>query len=713
MRKKRWFASLLVSAVVGLFFFTSTALADETAAKQNDPKLKEDEASVTLREIDVRGTVRREELESTSATVLGNEDVVGRVYNQPLDMITLSPGISITQYGESGVAPAFKIRGFSAGHGTGDVTMYLDGIPLHDNGHATGYLDTGMIMPIEIESMEIIKGPASVYYGQRAAGGALPIQTIKGGDRSRLNLRYGSNNNIDTAALLARDDGKLSQVYAFEIFHTDGWRNHSDWNKQNGSGRWSYVFSDNFTASLNLRAYNAQWDSAGYLPRSMNLDPKEAVDDGSGQYNGGKRDRYDGRLWGNLFLSERSQLTAYAYGTTLEHTRWQLGNMPTIHAPAPTTGSEQWNEHNSYGSGLTYNYKGAWAERDATLTLGMTYSKEAEDRRRWRLPWGTGRVRGSKSEDVSFDIMNTGLLGEATWQILQPLNLRLGGRYDFMGGEYDNHMAAAGAQSHFKAPGYKEFSPKAGLVYTPLERINIFMNYGHGFSMPGLSATQYYSGNAYDLTKRDQYELGSRAAVTDWMDLEISYYRIYTRNDITYDATTNTNEPIGKTRRYGLENSITLRPLSHWRLHANYTWQEAYNINNGTATVDNSGRRITTVPRHIANAEMAYLPPEGLGGRLKWRWEGSALLRDVSAVQRDGITPNPAATPNRVKAKNISTVDLQLHYRFNDNIKLVFDILNLMDQENYGSQGAPNAFGDFTYSMQPPRTFYLGFDIDW
>ncbi|MDR1921006.1 MAG: TonB-dependent receptor [Candidatus Adiutrix sp.] len=697
----------------------------QNGAWAQEPKNEEEAAEVALQEIEVRAAVRREELLSTSATVLENADLADRVFVQPLDMIKLSPGTSITQYGESGIAPAFTVRTFSAGHGGGDVTMYLDGIPLHDNGHADGYLDTGLIMPIEIERMEIIKGPSSVYYGQRAAGGALPIETIKGGNLTRLNLRYGSYNNMTATGLLAREQGDLSHVYAFETFHTDGWRDHSEWDKKNFSARWTYKVNEKFTTSLNVRTYQADWDSAGYIPYRLHLSPTTAVDDGSGQYNGGKRDRYDGRLWANYFINDNSQLTFYLYGTTLDHTRWQLAGYPA-NSTGPGTGTggngtEQFNTHKSYGSGLSYNFKGEVADREATVTVGVSYANEAEVRETYELPFGGGRKRGLHNSDRDFDVVTKSIFGEATYQILKPLHVRLGARYDMLGGDNTDNLAGTSQSS----PTYKEFSPKAGLLYTPLDWLQIYANYGHGFSMPGLTyGTTFYEGGIYDLTQRDQYELGYRAALTDWIDLEMAAYLIYTKNDVTYDEQTNTSSPVGESKRRGLEASLAMRPWENWRLTGNYTYQDAKTTRGGSAAVSTNGRRLTNIPRHISNLELAYAPTEGLGGRVSFRWEADALLRDPSPVRRDG-TPNytygPTGASDLVsapyKAQDKGTLDMQLSYRFNENYRLVLDVLNVLDKEYYGSQGAPayNLAGiyDFTYSIQPPRTFYLGLEMNW
>jgi iron complex outermembrane receptor protein len=524
---------------------------------------------------------------------------------------------------------------------------------------------------------------------------------------------------MNATGLLAREEGKFSQVYAFEIFHTDGWRANSDWDKKNFSGRWSYKFSDKFMASVNLRAYSSEWDSAGYISKKLGAPPSSAVDDGSGEGNGGKRDRYDGRFWANYFINDENELTYYLYGSTLEHTRWQKGG-PTLASPIPNAGTEQYNIHKSWGTGLTYSFKGDVAGKATTLTVGTTYSNEKEDpRRTYQLLWGQGRRRNNQTSDTVFNIKNTAILAEVTYQVLDQLNLRVGSRYEWISGNFTNNMTNV----HYKGPTYKKNSPKAGVLYTPLDWLQIYANFGRGYSLPSMSGSnpvQFYTGNAWDLKKRDQYEIGYRANITDWVSLEMAAYLINTNNDTTYDEQSNESSPIGKTKRQGLEAAVDIRPVTDVRFRANYAYTDArikygFNTRYNNEIVSTKGTRITEVPRHITNLELAYEPPDGFGGRINFRWEANAVLRDPPQKTVNGTRILSSGVPvSPFKRQDNGTLDVQLNYRFNDNYRIVVDVINVLDKKYYGSQGSPSYVnGDFTYSYQPPLTVYVGLEMNW
>lgn len=678
------------------------------------------EAVVTLPTVEVRGINRREELKSTSATILENKDLVDRIYPSPLYFLRQTPGVKISEYSEQGVASSVNIRGFGGGHG-GDVAFYMDGIPLNDGGHADNYSDTTIIIPLEVESMEIIKGPASVLYGKGAAGGVAAFQSVKEGDFNRFNLRYGSHNTLDGQGIIAKDDGPLHHVYAFQVFHTDGWRDsNSEWNRYNLSTRWAYDVSEQFKISLNLRAAQAEWDAADRTA-SWARPETVLVDDGSGEgnMNGGHRDRFDGRLWANYMLNDESQFTFYAFGTTLDNNMAEM----TPKGPNPEdrrvygerAGNDQTNDRRAYGLGLVYNYNGTvLGNHDLALTLGADFLKENEHRRLYNLYWGHGNTHqpGSQYGDTDYTLDTWSIYGDGIYQIIDPLKIRLGLRYDHFSGGVDtgrNHTAWGNPDSHYEAKGQGVFSPKFGLLLSPWENVEFYANYGRGYSMPGLSNGNFFTLDNLKLAKRDQYELGFRSSPFSWMDIGSALYLINTTNDFL-----NVENPVtgireqqnaGKTQRKGIETYVKFYPLEHLTLAADYTYQQA-EYKKRPDRPDLEGRRFTGVPQHIFNIEAAYAPPEGLGGRASFNW--NANIAGYDDPRPSGVNPN---IKGLYLYEDYGTLDLQVNYRFNDKYKLNLDVTNVLDDRP--QNGIPNDRGNLLYWPQAPRAVYLTLEADF
>ncbi len=71
-------------------------------------------------------------------------------------------GMAVRGLGYDGVADSMTLRGFSGGGHGGDVGFAIDGIPLNEaSSHADGYADLNVVVPLEIEGIDVFKGPVS------------------------------------------------------------------------------------------------------------------------------------------------------------------------------------------------------------------------------------------------------------------------------------------------------------------------------------------------------------------------------------------------------------------------------------------------------------------------------------------------------------------------------------------------------------------------
>ncbi|MDR1166204.1 MAG: TonB-dependent receptor [Deltaproteobacteria bacterium] len=674
-----------------------------TASEWGNPLLARD---VTLSDfgnlgvIEVKSVNRREELQSTSAIVLDNRDIRDRVYHTPVYMLLQAPGVKISEFNEQGVVSTIQFRGFSGGH-AGDIGFYLDGIPLNDGGHSDNYADTTILIPLEIESVEIIKGPVSALYGKGNGAGTAAFQGIKKGDFTRLSLRYGTYNTINATGIIAKADGDLWHVYAFDAYHTDSWREDSKWNRINLSGRWTYDPSDDLEVSLNVRAAFSKWAAVRHA--ASWLSPETAVDDGSGEGNktGGRRDRLDARLWANYFVSPQSQLSFYAFATSLENNMAELewtGHLGPNHpySYGDISGEDQTGKRTAFGIGASYNHRGTiFGNHDFSVTFGADYLWEKQKREIFNLRWGSGAAHHEQTWDATHTLNTVSLYGEVNYQIVPTLKLRIGGRYDNMWGDFERGSRDPNYPERYKSNHKSIFSPKAGILFTPLDFLEIYSSYGRGFNLPALSGAVFYNDPSLKPTIRDQVELGFRAAPRDFIEFGSVVYLAETSDDIQNNTVTQRLENVGKTRRQGVENYVKLFPLEFLTISADYTYQDVRYVTNA-ASPHLNGRRYASTPRHIFNFEVRYEPPLGPGGRVSLNWNADLTLRD---------DPRPNVIHNYYPGHNLCNLDLQLFYGINEKYRVIFDVTNVM---NYRPQnGVPDAEGYYTYSPVSPTSAYL------
>src|SRR5690606_8589186 len=106
-----------------------------------------------------------------------------------------------------------------------DLGAVIDGIPLNEAmSHADGYVDLNAVVPLEIESFSVFKGPVSALYGNYNRGGLVDIQTRKSGNYAETDLSLGSFDTIDVQAAYGAGLGESQQInLAGQLFRTDGY----------------------------------------------------------------------------------------------------------------------------------------------------------------------------------------------------------------------------------------------------------------------------------------------------------------------------------------------------------------------------------------------------------------------------------------------------------------------------------------------------------
>ena len=172
---------------------------------------------------------------------------------------------------------ALDLRGFGANSGQNLVVM-LDGIRLNENDLGGAVLAT---IPIEtIERIEIIRGGASVLFGEGATGGVIQIVTkrpLKGERRASLRAEVGQFDLLDLRATLAQSWDGFALDAAVGTLRTDNYRKHNRFDQKTFSGgaQWAYTGG---RAGLRLDAARQDSDFAGSMSLAQfDSDPQQAT----------------------------------------------------------------------------------------------------------------------------------------------------------------------------------------------------------------------------------------------------------------------------------------------------------------------------------------------------------------------------------------------------------------------------------------------------
>lgn len=250
-----------------------------------------------IERIVVKGEILSPRNAAFSETVFDNADIRDQQVNRLQDMFKFVPGMEIRSFNLGGVADAFNLRGFASGGHGGDVGIYIDGIPLNEAlSHADGYADLNVVVPLEIARMTVFRGPVSALYGNFNLRGVIDLRSRKGGEYAQSDVSIGSFETVDVQGAFGRRIGMTDVNLAAQAYHSNGFRQQSDYDRYNVSGRASIDFGRGGDLAFAARAHRSDRDSASYILQPQFQSGAIYDKDPRVQNDGGDKDFYTGRV---------------------------------------------------------------------------------------------------------------------------------------------------------------------------------------------------------------------------------------------------------------------------------------------------------------------------------------------------------------------------------------------------------------------------------
>ena len=225
------------------------------------------------------------------------------------------PGVSVQSRQNYAQDLQLSIRGFGArsSFGVRGIRLYSDGIPgtMPDGQGQFSQFDLG-----SADHIEVLRGPFSALYGN-SSGGVIAIFTedAKPGYLLEGTAQYGTFNTQRYALKTEGDDGAVNYVVDAAHFQTDGYRFHSDAERDNFNAKLSFATSDRakVTVVANVIDTPAVQDPLGLTRAQLGADPRQAGV-GAIQYN--TRKSLDQEQLGTIYdnkLSDNDDLSAMVY----------------------------------------------------------------------------------------------------------------------------------------------------------------------------------------------------------------------------------------------------------------------------------------------------------------------------------------------------------------------------------------------------------------
>lgn len=648
------------------------------------------------------------------------------------------------------------IRGFSTAD-TDRNTILTDGLP----GLAVRF---GSPPTIGYDHIELLKGPASLLYGQATPGGMVNIitkkpendaattissrGTLNASDYSRVlggDVSFDSTGPLGSDALLYRVIGQISDDRYF--------RNSSYERNKYLLPMVTAKLGDSTTATLQFeyQEISADYENVGLLAPNTpvaatvaQLAPIQTVYTAPGTSRDERGTttslfvKHDLGGGGSINLSMRS-VDHHDYAYAFDITGFDKAD--TTHHTLDLRARGQWNQR-------TYNF----ADLNAVLPFdvggignrviaGANAGKEIDDFKRTQFcnlnspgkPIANASCNlGANQYTVSVFDPNFALIPPPSafgagsladnWNMEETAAAYLSDLITFSsqwkalaGVRYsqDKYKVYVNKFDPTQAPyeqDYHSTVPETGIIYEPSEDWSYYASYSESYSPVDPSSGALISQPLFKPTESKGEEVGVKADVDHHrISFTGAAYLIKERNVLTpYTGGTDADCPTGScmvqaaaARSKGVELEVSAKPTDALTLIAGYTYGNAvYSQSNATGPL--VGHKLPNWPTNAAHAWARY---DVLNGAMRGFGAGLGITYSGSRLANTGT----AAIPGEFLLPSYTVVDFALYKVFTDGLDLTLKLNNVLDKTYY--QDGTITSGMVSVDAGTPRTAEV--DLSW
>lgn len=650
----------LVICVVGLVVGSEgawpavAATQEEKAVASKEVELQTVEVVDRLVQPAGTGSLHLEE-QSSSASRLGisireipaSVEIVDQTVMQERGFRTISEavqGATGVAFGDAPGSPAnFSMRGFTGQQ----LRLLYDGLVIGPASMTSRPRDTW-----NLERIEVLKGPASVLYGEGAMGGAINFLTKRplredrittdamlsfgsyntmraavgsggplGSDKLhyRADLSYQNSDNFYgierapytywnwTSALLYDATSRLNFELSFDVWHD---RSQPYWGTPlvpggfAGSAGLNHVVStaDGRTVDArflrqNFGVVDGDMSSTTYWTKfKANWKPLDTVEVRNQAY---------------YYAAERHWQNAesYRFNTAtqlidrdrflVQHDQTTIGDRLEVQINEPILGRK-----NRFLAGLDVNH--------IDFERPSFFSANADSVSPFSIPGGV--FGGGATALQRAKITTTALFVEEQFSVTDELKLVGGMRHDHI--DLQRELYNTSGQLNTTASFGRDFSPttwRAGVVYDLLPSMTLYGQYATAADPVGANLFLVRAIQNFDLATGAQWEVGAKQSVwNNRAEWTIAYFDIFRENILSQVSLTAASN-VGRQTSKGVELSGAVRVTDAWRVQGNLTFLSArfaeFSQNVGGTVVSRSGNRPTNVPESLVNIWSVYRAP--------------------------------------------------------------------------------------------------------
>lgn len=671
-----------------------------------------------------------------SISVVTRQDIEDRNIKSLDEALNTTVGVYDDSKGKGlmGTTSSVSMRGLSYDK---RVLFLLDGMPLNDG--YTGGVSYQLQSMENIEQIEVVKGVGSSLYGGNAMGGVVNIIS-RMPEKQEITLKtgYGSawerGDGLDDLSKVYFSYGdkvydKLSFLASYGYKETNGYA--TGLNVQSRNPATSGLSGAIPTTDTKGTTRYLIGDSGDNTWRDDQITLKGALDL-STQTKAGvtfMRSRYEyeyedphsylrnaagNEVWSygtgtgtvreNTFLAGEGEKIQNIYNASLETefskvlAKMTLGYLDVEKSWYVTKGSTA-STTGAGGPGVLSETPGSTVSGDLQftvpageiqlVTVGGGYRANKADNQEhslsnWHDEDSTGALTyeaGGKDRTYSFYLQDE-------IAILNNLTAYLGVREDWWKGfdGYANSVGGAGYPKTFASKDDSALSPKAALVYKPLDATTLRTSIGKAFRAPSVydlyrtwvgSTGITYNANP-DLTPETvtSWEAGVEQGLWPRMKVKATYFDNEMKDMIyakTISSTRQDKINAGKASSQGVELEVEQGFDCGLTLFTNYTYTDSEMLEN-EAQPSSVGKELLQVPRQMFNAGVRYKDGPYTAS-LIGRYVGKRYGNDTNTDVVNGVYTS---------YDPYTVVDTKVSYQINAMAKVSLSVDNILNEEYYG-----------------------------
>lgn len=505
------------------------------------------------------------------------------------DLFRSLPGFNVSNYGQGGIGYGLSLRGYTESEHGRDIAYYIDGVPLNEVSslHTPNYADLNVLFPETVKSIEIVRGPFSVEYGDSNMGGSVNITTKQAEPFASVGVSGGTQHTARGVATYSTTQGAWLPYLAFEGYHTDGYRDNSFINRYNSFNKVTTTLPDGATVSFRAQAYGTEYGSPGYASRDAiaagTVSERSATnptDGGNKQlenlvtsYSSGAQDQ---ELKGTLFVSHQfsNRFADFGGGQRVQH-----------------------EDRTMAGGRVSKVWSGAIGDDiPVQVLLGSNWRTDFIEA--FQAPTIARAVSGPAVVNVGLTETNIAGFGQVQVKPLPWLKFTAGGRYDQFYYDINDRITPGGTPNISNGIA----SPKAGVAIAPFQWLELFANYGEGFRSIDVPAELI--GNPGIQPFRIVSREGGVQFTFDRFRLLASYWTTDSANEAFQAAPGLPVTFLGKAQRNGYDVDarwfVIKDPVNNVSLFANYGGVSARLVDAAPSYF------VPNVPSYVANVGVDF-----------------------------------------------------------------------------------------------------------